>query len=314
MASATKQRAGSAFHSGEAACQADAGVAERMARIGAQVIRGYMPEQHRDFFPLLPFVVVGSIDERGQPSASLLSAPEGFVFSPDPRSLRVDALPFTEDPLHENLRAGAPLGLLGIQAHTRRRNRVNGRVIVRDELGFDLSVQQSFGNCPKYIVPREAIYVGAEARHAERADGLNERARRLIAAADTFYLASAHPNAGLSRESNEGVDVSHRGGPPGFLHFTSDRSFVIPDFEGNNFYNTLGNLRLHPQAGLLFLDVMSGDVLSVEADAVAAPGSHPLATSSNTGRVVRFEVKRARLWERASPLRFRTPAFDADDE
>src|SRR5687768_3053120 len=117
--------AGAAFHAGEEACQADAGVAERMARLGSQVIRGYMPDQHRDFFTLLPFVIVGSVDERGQPSASLLAAPEGFAFSPDPRNLRVDALPFRDDPLERNLVAGASLGLLGIQAHTRRRNRVN---------------------------------------------------------------------------------------------------------------------------------------------------------------------------------------------
>lgn len=306
------ERTDSAFHAGEAACHADVGVKERMARLGSQVIRGYMPEQHRDFFPMLPFVVVGSVDERGQPSASLLSAPDGFVFSPDPRSLRVDALPFTDDPLHENLHAGAPLGLLGIQAHTRRRNRVNGRVRARDAIGFDLGVEQSFGNCPKYIVPREAVYVGAETRRAELASGLDERARRLIAASDTFYLASAHPNARQSREASEGVDVSHRGGPPGFAHFTSDRSFSIPDFQGNNFFNTLGNLRLDPRAGLLFIDIASGDVLSLEADASATPGSHPLATAANTGRVVRFEVRRSRFWERASPLRFR-PAT-ADDE
>lgn len=314
MASAMQRRTDSAFHAGEAACQAEVGVAERMARLGSQVIRGHMPEQHRDFFPSLPFVIVGSLDELGQPSASLLAAPEGFAFSPDPRSLRVDALPFTGDPLEDNLRAGAPLGLLGIQAHTRRRNRVNGHVRVRDEIGFELAVDQSFGNCPKYIVPREAVYVGAEARRAERAEDLDERARRWMAASDTFYLATAHPNAARSRAANEGVDVSHRGGPPGFVHFTSDRSFVIPDFQGNHFFNTLGNLRLHPRAGLLFLDVVSGDVLGVDADASVAPGSHPLDTAANTGRVLRFEVRRARFWERASPLRFRPPVLDPDGE
>ena len=305
-------RASSTFHAGEQACQADAGEAERMARLGPQVIRGYMPEQHRDFFPLLPFIVAGSVDARGQPSASLLAAPPGFVFSPDPRRLRVDTLPFADDALHENLRGGAALGLLGIQAHTRRRNRVNGRVLLRDEIGFDLAVEQSFGNCPKYIVPREAVYVGAAPRAAESTQGLNARARKLIETSDTFYLASAHPSAGTSRETSEGVDVSHRGGPPGFVHFTTEHSLAIPDFVGNNFFNTLGNLRLQPAAGLLFVDVASGDVLSLEADAFVTHGAHPLVAAANTGRVVRFEVKRARFWPRAAPLRFRNADYTRD--
>ncbi len=308
-------RSESAFHAGETACQAEVGADERMARLGPQVIRGFMPEQHRDFFTLLPFLVVGSIDARGRPSASLLAAPPGFAFSPDPKRLRVDALPTPDDPLAQNLVPGAPLGVLGIQAHTRRRNRVNGRVLERDELGFELAVEQSFGNCPKYITRREAVYVGAEARRARSSERLDARGRALIARADTFFIASAHPNASASRVRSEGVDVSHRGGPRGFAHFTGEHTFVIPDFKGNDFFNTLGNLRLHPPAGLLFVDVLSGDVLSLDCDAVATHGSHPLPSPAATGRVVRFEVKRALLWEGASPLRFvePDPHDDADD-
>jgi predicted pyridoxine 5'-phosphate oxidase superfamily flavin-nucleotide-binding protein len=295
----------SAFHAGETACQTEVGAADHLARVGSQVIRGFMPEQHRDFFTLLPFVVVGSIDERGRPAASLLAAPEGFAFSPDPKSLRVDSLPAPGDPLEQNLAAGASLGLLGIQAHTRRRNRLNGRVTARDAVGFDLAVEQSFGNCPKYITRREAIYVGAEVRPAECSTGLDARGRALIASSDTFYLASAHPDARESHARSEGVDVSHRGGPAGFAHFTGEQTFVIPDFRGNDFFNTLGNLRLHPRAGLLFVDVVSGDVLSLECEAVATRSSHPLEGTAGTGRVVRFEIERVWFWERGSPLRFR---------
>jgi hypothetical protein len=51
---------------------------------------------------------------------------------------------------------GARFGLLGIEAHTRRRNRANGRVLARSADGLSLGVAQSFGNCPKYIQPRRA--------------------------------------------------------------------------------------------------------------------------------------------------------------
>lgn len=298
------------FHDGEIAMQREAGVAERMARIGAQVIRDYMPEQHRLFFPLLPFVIVGSVDAWGQPSASLLRGAPGFVSSPDPKTLRIEALPLAGDPLARALQEGAPLGLLGLQPHTARRNRANGRVLARDASGFSLGVRQSFGNCPKYIVRREAVFAGDEALAAASLeaplvrDSLGDRERAIIAGADTFFLASAHPGAMTGAERAHGIDVSHRGGPAGFAAFVDADTFAIPDFPGNNFYNTLGNLRLDARAGLLFIDVASGDVLQVEASAEVAIGTHPLAPPDLRARTVRFRVRRARLFQRASGLRW----------
>lgn len=35
----------------------------------------------------------------------------------------------------------------------------------------------------------------------------------------------------------------------------------VPDFTGNQFFNTLGNLALEPRAGLLFIDHACGDAL-----------------------------------------------------
>ncbi len=292
------------FHEGEVALQREAGVAERMARVGRQGIRDYMPEQHRAFFPLLPFVIAGSVSAEGQPAASLLAAPAGFAFSPSPTTLRVEALPMAGDPLELNLLPGAPLGMLGIQAHTRRRNRLNGRIGARDERGFSLDVAQSFGNCPKYIHPRRAIYAGAPSPPPPLvSERLTAPARALIAAADTFFIASAHPAARTSGAEAHGADVSHRGGPPGFAHFTDDDTFIIPDYPGNDLYNTLGNMRLEPRVGLLFIDVIGGDLLLVECSALALAGSHPQAPP-DTGRIVRFHVERARHFPRASPLLF----------
>src|SRR5437870_1861587 len=111
-----------AFHEGEQALQARAGVRERFAASGAAFLRDFMPEQHREFFPLLPFVLAGSVDADGQPSASVLAGPPGFAHSPDARLLEVRAWPGEHDPLAAALRPGAPVALLGIQPHTRRRN------------------------------------------------------------------------------------------------------------------------------------------------------------------------------------------------
>ena len=109
------------FHAGERALQSLVGAREQMEAVGPRVIRDYMPDQHREFFALLPFLVVGSLDADLQPWASMLAAPAGFAHSPDATHLRIDALPGASDPLAAQLAPGATLGLLGIQPHTRRR-------------------------------------------------------------------------------------------------------------------------------------------------------------------------------------------------
>ncbi|MES2943882.1 MAG: pyridoxamine 5'-phosphate oxidase family protein, partial [Pseudomonadota bacterium] len=109
------------FHAGERAVQQRVGVAERMEQVGPRVIRDFMPDQHREFFTQLPFMLVGSVDDSGQPWASVLAAPPGFVESPDAFSLQVNAKPLPGDPLLQTLRDGARIGMLGIEPHTRRR-------------------------------------------------------------------------------------------------------------------------------------------------------------------------------------------------
>ena len=126
------------FHAGERAMQTRAGMRERLAQVGGRVIRAAMPEQHRDFFRQLPFLIAGSVDAAGQPWASMLAAPPGFIESPDPRRLAIQARPDPASPLTQALRVGASLGLLGIEPQTRRRNRVNGTLAAISGEGFDL--------------------------------------------------------------------------------------------------------------------------------------------------------------------------------
>jgi predicted pyridoxine 5'-phosphate oxidase superfamily flavin-nucleotide-binding protein len=146
---------GNPFHSGEKAVQARLGVQERMLDVGRRVIRSYLPDQHREFYAQLPFVLVGSVDALGRPWASVLVGEPGFMSSPDPTHLNIAARPVPGDPLAQGLVPGAPLGFLGIELHTRRRNRMNGRVeSVADGL-LKVAVEQTVGNCPQYIQGRE---------------------------------------------------------------------------------------------------------------------------------------------------------------
>src|SRR5262245_23619829 len=81
------------FHEDERKAQALAGhCASRAA------IRPFMPDQHREFFALLPYLFTATLDERGWPIASVLTGETGFVQSPDPVTLRIGALPAAHDP------------------------------------------------------------------------------------------------------------------------------------------------------------------------------------------------------------------------
>ncbi|UJW79876.1 pyridoxamine 5'-phosphate oxidase family protein [Hydrogenophaga sp. SL48] len=293
-----------AFHAGEQALQARAGVQAQLAQIGPRVMRDHMPDQHREFFGLLPFVVVGSVDAEGQPWASVLAGAPGFMRSPDPRHLHVRAQALPHDPLQHTLWEGAALGLLGIQPHTRRRNRLNGRAHL-GENGFEVEVGQSFGNCPKYIQAREPVWTpdAPAGQVAHQGPGLDEASRKLIRAADTFFIATAHPDAAVAREPSHGVDVSHRGGAPGFVKVEGER-LTVPDFVGNQFFNTLGNLAVHPLAGLLFMDFDRGDRLYLTARASVVWDGAELAAFEGAQRLLRLEVTNALRVQGGLPLRW----------
>jgi uncharacterized protein len=306
--------AAAAFHAGEQAMQARAGVQAQMAQIGPRVLRDHMPEQHRAFFGLLPFVVVGSMDAQGQPWAGVLAGAPGFMCSPDPTHLHVRARPLPNDPLVATLHDGAPLGLLGIQPHTRRRNRMNGTARLEDG-GFVVEVGQSFGNCPKYIQAREPVWMpqAPAGQLAYEGPVLDEASRQLVRAADTFYIATAHPEAASGGEARHGVDVSHRGGAPGFVKLEGD-VLTVPDFMGNHFFNTLGNIAVHPAAGLLFMDFERGDLLYLAVQARVLWDGAELASFDGALRLLRMRVTHVRRVQGTLPLRWgvaeRSPHLD----
>lgn len=264
------------FHEGECELQAHAGSREHLAEIGDQLIRDYMPDQHRRFFQQLPFVVIGSVNTDGQPIASILANQSGFMTSTDARHLMVNTLPSDQDMLTHHLKLGAAIALLGIEPHTRRRNRMNGFVQKLTDRSFTIEVQHSFGNCPKYIQPRQAIF--APKTHdieVSLSNALTSLSRQIISHADTFFIASAHPNAHKDRRAAHGVDISHRGGKIGFVSIADDQTLIVPDYTGNRFFNTLGNLMLNPKVSLLFIDVKNSDILRINATAEVIVDNSP---------------------------------------
>lgn len=276
------------FHVGERQAQALAGF-----ELQSAPIRSAMPEQHRLFFAGLPYLLASTIDDHGWPLATLFTGPSGFIRSPDDTHLRINAPRRQDDPALAAMLSGKEIGILGIDFSNRRRNRANGRIGRMDKNRIEIVIDQSFGNCPKYIQIRELQPVSSIDPLPIREDlpQLDEDARALIRRADTFFIAShAHSN-----QPQGGADVSHRGGQPGFVKIDGNRLW-IPDFAGNKFMNTLGNLLAQPRAALLFPDFDNGDILHLQGtteivwqpDAINGPAGAERYWCVDITRVWRF--------------------------
>jgi hypothetical protein len=192
-----------------------------------------------------------------------------------------------EDPVRRIIRGSAPLGMLLINFDTRRRLRVNGTISRLDPEALELTVAEAWGNCIKYIqrrqlsetAPRDAI-TRVESGHA-----LDDERRAFIAQTDTLFVASIHPQRGL--------DVSHRGGPPGFVKTHGEQTLRIPDYMGNGMFQTLGNWEVDARAGLALIDFDRRRVLSLTGRARADFGAEdPRHPTGGTGRYWSFAVER----------------------
>ncbi|GJH19617.1 pyridoxamine 5'-phosphate oxidase family protein [Caballeronia novacaledonica] len=296
----------SPWHPGEIAIQKAFGVDERMDSVGRRVVRDHMPDQHRQFFAQLPFIVAGAVDEHGDPWATLLAGRPGFMRTPDSKTLSMSRARDPLDPADAGMNDGASIGLLGIEMHTRRRNRMNG-VIRRNgaNVAFDVAVEQSYGNCPQYIQLRDFEFVRDPAVSSSvqpvMLDALSPRAKAMITGADTFFVASYFDREDGHRQ----VDVSHRGGKPGFVRLADDGTLTIPDFAGNLFFNTLGNILVNGRAGLVFADFDTGDVLQLAGHAEVLLDSRETAAFQGAERLWRFTPRRIVYRAGALPLRWK---------
>jgi hypothetical protein len=281
-----------------------------MDRQGRRIIRDYLPDQHREFFAQLPYVLVGTVDSKGQPWASILVGEPGFITSQNDRTLRIAAQPLAGDPLHHNLAAGADIGLLGIELHSRRRNRINGTIAAIRSEGFTVAVGQSFGNCPQYIQARRFVWHAfdpATPRSVHSLTTLGDAESAMVAAADTFFIATAYQSEVAGSAS--GVDVSHRGGKPGFVRIDDPQTLTIPDFSGNFHFNTFGNLELNPRAGLVFIDFEQGDLLYLTGTAEVIWDGSEVTTYEGAERLLRFHQQKGYRVAGSLPFTWSTPEF-----
>jgi uncharacterized protein len=290
----------SPFNPDELAAQALAGGGPR----GAGGIRRLMPDQHRLFFAQLPYIFLAAIDDAGWPVATLLTGRPGFVQSPDPSTLHIAAGADAGDPAAAALVPDRSIGVLGIDLSTRRRNRANGSILSRGADTIAVAVDQSFGNCPQYIQLRTLANETRAARTStastvvEPFTYLDEATRNAITGADTFFVASRSRSG---HGAAYGADISHRGGRPGFIRVNGNE-LTIPDFRGNRYFNTLGNLIAEPRTSLLFVEFETGNLLQLQGIAqVDWSGSTEQLIGAE--RLWRFRVTQG--WRRSASSRLR---------
>ena len=277
----------SVYHPGELSVQERAGVREMAARIGRS-IGTTIPPAAWNFLRSQPLVVVGSVDARQRVWASLLTGAPGFLHAVDEHTVRINARPATGDPLGSNLAANGKVGMIAIEFATRRRMRLNGRAEVGADGAITINAQQVYSNCSKYIQARRWRGRTSESDVTpvvERQSTLTQDRQRWIREADTFFIASHHLEGG--------TDASHRGGRPGCVRVLNDHRLAWPDYFGNTMFQTLGNISVNPQAGLLFIDFKSGRTLQLTGRARILWDPEHIAEFAGAERLVEFDIDEA---------------------
>ena len=291
------------FHEGERSLHEKLDISERLHKLGLLMIRDYMPDQHREFFASITSVHIGALDSTGHPCAITRTGSAGFMASPTEKVLNISSQALSGEPADLNLSKGAKISVVGIEFETQRRNRVNATIDDVQGDTLSLHVDQSYGNCPKYIQIRTKTPAGeTESSIPEQRTSLNQADKAQITNADTLLIASRA--ALLGDDPRAGVDINHRGGMPGFVSVLDDNTIQFPDYKGNNFYNTFGNIVTDSRVGVQFVDFETGTLLNLKGTAQLVEdinnGELPLM-----GRGLRIRVDAVTRAEGGLPYRYK---------
>ena len=248
----TLMRLENPFHEGELLVQQRAGETAKGEQNG-KIIADSIIEGAFKFIEQQSMVILGSVDHRQNVWASILLGHPGFIRVVDPQTVEFDlkqAFLVKSDRIWTNIKGENRIGMLVIELATRRRLRINGTIAFTAPDKLQLRVTESYPNCPKYIQRRHlSLDIDANPKQSLRSQSgqiLTAKQEELIRSADTFFVASFH--------TSRGVDISHRGGNPGFIKVLNRQTLRIRDYIGNGMFNTLGNLATNPHAGLVFID------------------------------------------------------------
>lgn len=114
-------------------------------------------------------------------------------------------------------------------------------------------------------------------------DTIDEGDRAFIESRDMFFLATA--------DAEGRPTCSYKGGDPGFVRVVDERTIAFPVYNGNGMFLSAGNLMVHPDVGILFLDLEHGSRMRLEGVA-SVDFDDPLVAEYHEAQfVVRVRVR-----------------------
>lgn len=273
------------FHQGEIEMQQLVGEPDKSVT-ASRIIQGTVPPGALQFLRQQSMIWIGIKDSNNLPWAFPLFGSPGFI-NPN-KGERID-IELSENALIPEqwlrlLSIGKYIGCLAIELSSRRRLRINGVIKAINPRQLQIEVQQAYPNCPKYIRKRELLSRPNEGGFQYLSSGttLTEALSNIINQSDTAFLASVGPN---------GADVSHRGGPAGFINVDSMNKITVPDYKGNGLFNSLGNLRINPSGGLTIVEFHQGHFLQLTGKInLLLDRDYPDTTTGGTNRYWELEV------------------------
>ncbi|KAH7069670.1 hypothetical protein BKA63DRAFT_519400 [Paraphoma chrysanthemicola] len=274
-------------------------------------------------------LALGTLDSQSRPWTTLLGGSPGFsealgggfigtrtlvdgVNDPVVQALVGDA---ANGEMLQPEDGGKLLAGLATDLMTRKRVKIGGKMVAGtmketdvEILGTDVEgpptkqhqvqlvtrIDQSLGNCPKYLNQYEMRPALVEAKLVATGSALSDEGRALINKSDMFFLTTS---------ADEDMDVNHRGGPIGFVRVTAENQIVYPEYSGNRLYQSLGNLLINPKIGITFPDYESGDVLYVTGTSQVLVGGDAAAVLPGSNLAVQITIDEARFVQRGLPFR-----------
>jgi len=282
------------LNEGEKTVQRLAGVSKEGERVARLAIKNRITPGLFPFIQSLPMAFVGSTDTDGKLWSSLLIGDVGFIEVPHIHEVRFHRSKIhsaASDIFFKNIQERPEVGIMFKEPSQRVRYRVNGNVSYMDDQVIHISVVEAYGNCPKYIQARklsEVTPIDQTASSIQTGQSLGDFEKEWITSADTFYIAT--------KDLEGKADASHRGGNPGFVDILDDGTLKIPDYFGNNMFNSLGNIYEQPNTGLLFVNFDTGATLQLSGKGEILFDQTTTADMEKTGDTGRFWLFKPEQW------------------
>eukprot|EP01080_Neovahlkampfia_damariscottae_P008288 gene8288-112_t len=256
-------------HEGELEVQKKRLVPDEVGEMVEEITSTEIPYYNTGFFQGLKYLPISTLDSEGFPCTTILSSPQISIKGQyihikatfPPGDLFVSALEHDNNKDKKNSLFAA----LGIDFNNRRRNKLSGILehyfIDKNTIELKLISNEYLGNCPKYITIRKLVSKTRQPQKPIETVKFDEYSLKMLNNTSTIFLSTRHFSK-IQQEIDMGLN--HRGGSPGFVRYYEDKKnafLVIPDYSGNRFYQSLGNIESDKVAGIVIPNFVNGDIL-----------------------------------------------------